>query len=103
MALGPGGIPDQGIPGFVPRSAGANAALVRGDVAGYLALIDHADDYTLMAPFGGPPTRGFDASPGRLAELARFFRAGTLEQELVQAYASGDMAVLVTVERLRAE
>jgi len=28
----------------------------------YLALIEHANDDTLMAPFGGSPTRGFDGS-----------------------------------------
>jgi ketosteroid isomerase-like protein len=98
-----GSITDEELAGLVRRSADANAAFVRGDIGAFLALIDHADDYTLMAPFGGPPIRDFDASPGRLAELARYFRAGTFEQELVQSYASGDMAVLVTIERQRGE
>jgi ketosteroid isomerase-like protein len=98
-----GGITDEDLAGLVRRSADANAASVRGDIGGCLALVGHADDYTLMAPFGGAPTRGFDASPGRLADLARYFRCGTFEQELVQAYASGDLAVLVTIERQRGE
>jgi ketosteroid isomerase-like protein len=98
-----GRITDEELAGLVRRTAEANAAFVRGDMAGYLALVAHADDYTLMAPFGGAPVRGFDTSPERLAELARYFNAGTFEQEVVQTYASGDIAVLVTIERQRGE
>jgi ketosteroid isomerase-like protein len=98
-----GSITEQDLADLVQRSAEANAKLLRGDIGGYLALIVHADDYTLMAPFGGAPTRGFDLSDERLAALARFFRSGTSRLELVQTYASGDMAVLVMIERQRAE
>jgi hypothetical protein len=42
------------------RSADGNAALARGDIDGFLEQIVHSKDYTLMAPFGGPPTRGLD-------------------------------------------
>ena len=83
------------------RTADANAALVRGDVDGYLALTEHGDDYTLMAPFGGEPRHGFDTSSEYKAEMARFYRSGMLEQDVVATYASGDLAVLVTVERIR--
>ena len=83
------------------QTAEANAALVRGDIDGYLALIQHAKDYTLMAPFGGAPTRGFDASSR--AAMARFFKSGTFDQEIVATYATGDLVVLVTIERVRAE
>jgi ketosteroid isomerase-like protein len=81
---------------------GRRAALVRGDIDTYLALIEHANDYTLMAPFGGSPTRGFDASPAHRAAMARFFKSGTLQQEVVATYDSGDLIVLVTIERVRA-
>jgi ketosteroid isomerase-like protein len=47
--------------------------------------------------------RGFDASPERLAELSRYFTAGTSELELVQAYASGALVVLAIIERQRGE
>jgi hypothetical protein len=40
----------------------------------YFTLIQHADDSTLMSPFGGGPTRNFDISPERLEALARSFR-----------------------------
>ena len=98
-----GGTTDEEVAGLVRRSAEANAAFMRGDMHGFLALIEHAEDYTLMAPFGGAPVRGFDASPERLAELSRYFAAGTTELELVQAHASGDLVVLAVIERQRAE
>jgi len=95
--------PDQDVPALVRRSADANKALVRGDIDGYLALIEHSKDYTLMNPFGGAPTSGFVDSPERRAAMAKFFENGTLDQEVVATYASGDLVVLVAVERVRAE
>jgi ketosteroid isomerase-like protein len=83
------------------RTAEANTALVRGDIDGYLALVAHAKDYTLMAPFGGAPTRGFDASSR--AAMARFITSGTFDQEVVATYATDALVVLVTIERVRAE
>lgn len=82
------------------RASQANSALINGNVATYVALVPHADDFTLMAPFGGSPTRGFDASSTRLRQLASFFQHGAGEFELVQSYASSDMVVLVVIERL---
>jgi len=64
------------------QSAHANAALVRGDINGYLALMDHASDYTLMSPFGGMPTCDFDTSSEYRAALARFFKLGTFAQQV---------------------
>ena len=52
----------------------------------YISLIRHADDYTLMAPFGGEPTRGFDASPEALEATGRYFKAGEADLDLVQSY-----------------
>lgn len=96
-------VTDDDIAALLRRVATANAALMNGDIDGYLALTPHARDYTLMAPFGGTPTLGFDTSTEHLAALARFFKAGQTDVELVQAYASGDMVVLVIIERQRAE
>ena len=95
-------ITDRDIQDLVQRAARANDALLSGDIGGYLALIRHADDYTLMAPFGGAPTHGFDLSSERLAGLARFFKSGKADLELVRSYASGDMVVLAIIERQRA-
>jgi ketosteroid isomerase-like protein len=95
-------VSDPEIAALVRRSADANKALVRGDIDDYLSLIRHAKDYTLMNPFGGAPDRGFHDSPERRAGMKKFFHGGTLDQELVTTYGSGDLVVLVTIERVRA-
>lgn len=82
---------------LVRRSEEANAALMRGDVDHYLSLITLSDDFTLMSPFGGPTSRGA-YSDEAWREIGRFFRIGTLRQEVVQAYGSPDMVVLAVIE-----
>ena len=85
-----GSITDKELTDLIRLTAEASSAFMRGDMSTYLTLITHSDDYTLMAPLGGAPTRGFDVSSERLAELERYFKAGESELELVQSYASGD-------------
>ena len=92
---------DQELADLVRRVTEAAEALIRGDIEGYVARIKHADDYTLMSPYGGPVTRGFDDSDEALAALARFFRGGEAEVELVETYAAGGLVVLVVIERQR--
>lgn len=92
-------ITEDKVAGLFRRTAEANEALINGDVSGYLRLITHADDFTLMTPFGGTPTHGFEPTAERVAALARFFKAGRSELELVQSYASTDLVVLVVIER----
>jgi ketosteroid isomerase-like protein len=91
----------EDIANLTQQTAEANTALMRGDIDRYLALIEHAEDYTLMSPFGGEPTHGFDLS--RRVEMGRFFSSGTFDQEVVATYATEDFAVLVTIERVCAE
>ena len=93
------GASDDELAGLVRLQAEAASAFMRGDVTRYVELIDHADDYTLMAPFGGEPRHGFDESPEYRAELESFFADGEAELEVVQSYVSGDLVVLVVVER----
>lgn len=87
----------QLIDDLVQRSETANAALLRGDINTYRGLITLSDDFTLMSPFGGIPSRGAYTRE-RWEEIGRFFRNGTLRQELVQAYGSAEMVVLVVIE-----
>lgn len=94
---------DRTIAELVHRSAAANAALLRGDIDAYRAMITLTDDFTLMSPFGGTPTRSADMTEESWAAMGRFFRNGTLEQELLQAYGSSDMVVLAIIERCRGE
>jgi ketosteroid isomerase-like protein len=90
---------DAEVGALVDRAEQAHAALMRGDVARYRALIETTGDFTLMSPFGGKPSRGTPSSE-EWAAIGRFFKDGkdsTLE--LVQAYRSADMIVLAAIER----
>jgi len=92
-------VTDEELAELIRRTAEAASAFIRGDMRRYLTLITHADDYTLMAPFGGEPRHGFDSSSERLESMERYFQAGEADLELVQSYTSGDIVVLVVIER----
>ena len=98
-----GGGPGQDVAALVRETEEANKALVRGDIDKYVALTRHGKDYLLMNPFGGAPTRGFEDTPERREGMKKFFKNGTLEQEVVATWESGDLVVLVTIERVRGE
>ena len=99
-ATRPDGSSDREVGELVARATRAHEALMRGDWRGYLASISMTDDFTLMSPFGGKPTRGAIRSDERWAEIGRFFAGGrdsTLE--LVEAYRSPELVVLAVIER----
>ncbi|HZC74103.1 MAG TPA: nuclear transport factor 2 family protein [Jatrophihabitans sp.] len=99
-----GSITEADVAELVQRCRDAAAALIRGDVRGYLGLFVHADDYTLIPPFGGAPRHGFDVSDEAVEGLSRFFAGGEVAQlDVVQSYVSGDLVVLAVVERQRGE
>ncbi len=75
------------------------SAIISGRIRRYAELMDHADDFTLMAPNGGDIRRGFDRSDESIAAMERYFRDGEAQLEIVETYCSGDLAVLVVVER----
>lgn len=86
---------------LLERISESAKALIGGDVQRYLTLIHHADDYTLMDPFGGPTTYGFDDSPESVEGLERFFEGGEAEVDVAATYTCGDLVVLAVVERQR--
>ena len=87
---------------LVERADRANAAFMRGDMDTWHCVAGPiAEDFTLMQPFGGPASHGFDASPERLAAMARYFASGNTELEVVETYESTDLVVLVLIERQR--
>jgi ketosteroid isomerase-like protein len=88
---------------LIARSAEGNAALMRGDMKRYMELVPISDDFTLMSPFGGKPTHAAEYTPERIEAIGKYFRNGTLEQEVVQTYASADMVVLAIIERAHVE
>jgi ketosteroid isomerase-like protein len=96
-------VTEQELAALIQRTTDAAKAYIRGDMRTYFTLIQAGDDYTLMSPFGGEPERGVDTSPERLEALERFFQGGDADLEVVQTYASGDLVVLVAIERQHGE
>ena len=91
---------DQELAELVRRTADAASAFIRGDIRTYIELLPHAEDYTLLPPYG-EVRHGFDHSEESLDATARWFQGGEAELELVRADRSGDLAVIVAIERQR--
>jgi ketosteroid isomerase-like protein len=94
---------DRELADLVRQSEARASAFMRGDMDKWSSMTRIADDFTLMQPFGGHASRGFGMSPERLTQLASYFRNGDAKVELVQAYASGDLAVLAVIEHQHGE
>ena len=94
-------IGDQDVAALIERMAEAAAAFIQGDMRRYAQLMRHGDDFTLMAPSGGEPRRGFDGSDEALDALSRYFHGGEAKFEVFETYASEDLVVLVAIERQR--
>lgn len=61
--------------------------------------VAQADDMTIFGPFGGEAARNGPGFAARQAAIAAQFAGGHGTCELVSAYASGDLVVLVLLER----
>lgn len=82
----------------------ANSAWMRGDwEAGYGALISQAEDVSIYGPFGGNAVVGGKVWAARGGETVKAFKHGTSTLHLINAYASGDLVVLVTLEEQSGE
>lgn len=84
---------------LVERSERQAQLFNAGEMERWLDLVQLGDAFTLMQPFGGPASHGFEATPERLAELAASFRNGDASLELAQVVASEDLVVLAYIER----
>lgn len=103
MAVAPAAHAGQSaLPTLVEQSAAANSALMRGDIDRYRTLLSLADDFLLMSPFGGEPSKR-PKDEAAWASLGRFFANGSLTQEVVHAWEGANMAVLAVIERSRVE
>ena len=92
-------ITEQDIAALIARWSEAAQLYIDGDLRAYAAIARHAEDYTLLPPNGGDARSGFDGSDDAVEWTARTFRGGQFELDVVKTYASGDLAVLVAVER----
>jgi ketosteroid isomerase-like protein len=96
-----GNVTDAELSELIELMSEAASALIGGDMRTYATLMQHADDFTLMAPSGGEPRRGFDDSDKALDALARYFHGGEAKLDVFETYTSGELAVLVAIERQR--
>ncbi len=88
---------------LIERARTANDAFIGGDMRNWYALVSPIGrDFTLMSPFGGAPSRGFDGSEAHLDAMASRFTGGAARFELVESYATADMVVLAFIERQQA-
>lgn len=84
------------------RMAQASAeAYLAGDLDTYARVLLHADDFTLMPPFGGPTRQGFVLHDEAREATRSTFRGGQVEVEVDASYVTDDLAVLAVVERQR--
>ena len=76
-------------------------AYLAGDLDTYARVLPHADDFTLMPPFGGPARQGFVLDDETREATRTTFRGGQVKVEVDASYVSEDLAVLAVVERQR--
>lgn len=84
---------------LIERMDEAAGAYIRGDIRHYLSLFDHPEDYTLMPPYGGETARGYAPTDEQVEETSHFFASGEARLDVAESYVSGNLAVLVAVER----
>jgi ketosteroid isomerase-like protein len=95
---------EQDVRELVTLAEQAHEALMRGDLPRYRQLLAFSDDFTLMTPFGGKPTRPVALSEEQWAAIGSYFRNGRDSTfELVQAYRSVGQVVLVGLENSHVE
>ena len=74
-------------------------AYLAGDLDTYARVLPHADDFTLMPPFGGPTRPGFVLDDETREATRSTFRGGRVEVEVDASYVTDHLAVLAVVER----
>ena len=97
------GVSDEELAELIDGMTTAADAFIRGDIHEYLSFVKHSDDYTLMAPTGGPTRRGFDDAPEVLEAMSQYFQNGEAQFEVIETYRSGNLVVLVAVEHQHGE
>jgi ketosteroid isomerase-like protein len=104
-AIRPKATPSTGttLQALIQRTEEQAKAFNAGRMETWFRLVRLAEDFTLMQPFGGPASHGFDGSPERLEQMSGRFRNGDAQLEMAQSYVSDDLIVLVFVERQHGE
>jgi len=92
-------VADPELAELIGRVNEATGAYLRGEVRRYLELVPDAPDFSLMPPYGGTPVYDMDRSDEAIQVTSDFFKGGESTVEVYAAHRSGDLAVLVVVER----
>ncbi|MDF3041549.1 MAG: hypothetical protein K0Q71_4255 [Thermomicrobiales bacterium] len=88
---------------IIEHSHRALDAFMKGDAAPAKSLFSRRDDVTLANPFG-PPVRGWRQIEPTLDRAAAHYREGEVSGfERISEFATGELAYVVEVERLRAK
>jgi ketosteroid isomerase-like protein len=98
----PDGITGAELDKLIRVTEEATTAFMRGDMAHYLALTPHAPGFVLMNPFGGEPVR-YENRRESVLKAADYFKGGEARLEVVEVHASGNLVVLVVIERQHGE
>jgi ketosteroid isomerase-like protein len=93
------GITPADLAELIDRMDEAARSYIGGDLRHYLSLFDHPEDYTLMPPYGGETERGYSPTDEQIEATSHFFASGEARLDVAESYVSGDLAVLVAVER----
>jgi ketosteroid isomerase-like protein len=85
--------------GLVRMAQESAEAYLAGDLDTYAVVLPHADDFTLMPPFGGPIRQGFVLDDEARETTRSTFKGGQVEVEVEASYVTDNLAVLAVVER----
>ena len=90
---------DSSFRAFLEASESGLVAFVNGDPAPWMANASHADDVTLLTPYG-ENMRGWAAVENQYERAARRYAPGsTVRQEYLAVEVQGDMAYTVVLQR----
>ena len=89
---------DQDLEAFLARAESAADAYVRGDMEQYIDLVRHADVFTLLPPYGGPPER-HELRAADLRNSTGPIANGSARVEHVSTHTWGDTVVIAMIER----
>jgi ketosteroid isomerase-like protein len=91
-------LPDSDLDAFVSQAEEAARAYVVGDMERYLELVHHAEQFTLLPPYGGPAGR-HERRDESVRASAGFIQGGASSLEHVETHAWGDTLVVAMIER----
>lgn len=89
---------DRDVDGFIARAEEAAGAYVRGDMERYLDLVHHAEQFTLLPPYGGPAGR-HEHRDSSVRASAGFIQDGGAVLEHVETHSWDDTLVVAMIER----